>query len=128
MKKKFTALALGLAVAVATILTGAPAEARPGGVGGYIVNVSSSSCYMAVAGNLVWKDGKWKLLSPIRYLAPGNNSKSAGISDADAFRTCSTGKTYRKVGVGPGARWTLLAKNTVYKVPDYTYAEIKTVG
>lgn len=123
MKKIIRTLTV-LAFSLGLLTAGAvgPAQAVTGPFGGKVSLMKGSTGNLKVGGNLTVRNGKYVLLSPIAWLAPGQNSKTTGhLKDADGFQAparCST-----TVYLGGGEKLKLRA-GYVMKIGDFTSVSV----
>lgn len=127
MKNKLTARLAALALVGGIALGGSvasaqPAEAQTGPFGGRIYLSNSSKGNLKVSGGLKKNsNGTYKMLSPIGWLAPGQNSRThAHIYDADAFLAPKGCKT--KVTIG--SDYWYAKPGSVTKIGDFTKASV----
>lgn len=111
------ALVLAATFGIAAVAPAQPAEAQTLWLGGKVYLSSASNGNMRVAGNLTSRNGLWVMLSPIGWIAPGQNSRAhAGIYDADAYQAPLGCSTYTMIN----GKKNYQTPGKVYKISDLT--------
>lgn len=109
--------ALALVATFGVTSAAPPAEAQTLWLGGKVYLSSASNGNMRVAGNLTSSGGIWVMLSPIGWIAPGQNSRAhAGIYDTDAYQAPRGCTTYTYIA----GKKNYLTPGKVYKISDLT--------
>lgn len=111
------ALTLGLVAGGGAIAatTAPPAEAQTGPFGGRVTLLNGSTGNLKVSGGLKKVGSKYVMLSPIGWIAPGQNSRAhAHIFDTDAFQAPYGCKTRATIG----GRWVNIPAGKVEKIND----------